>query len=419
MIVIHHCICDSDTTRCQATQCAVTGKMGHGLRTCLKQMSSKRLFAECLASEKQHRTISGFLQMQPNAVYLLRRAALSLTHRFAAHSPGKQSGAFERFPVEITNMILLQLTMLDRIHFGATCRTNRIVANRALLTAAALCLQPYNLSLVELRFLQCCTKTFISGSVLRRLLFTGQSTRPPQSTLHKDKSDPVATEEELDDDERDDLDRPTLDLYCPEYEGLVVATFIAHATGYTIGPYYGDLETTDGVQDAHTLTKLGAPSINVFEAWSENPLDAILQLPTTADMNAWMLDHIWIGYPCTTLNGLAITTPPRLPLGDPDNEDLQGRAWDVLHSHMRDGFTVHSDLPGAHSAISSTYVWKRVPAASWTIGASARCSHTTMTNPARPRSYKFHESESKSNPLPVIIWKDEFQTIMEMSERPE
>ncbi|KAJ7157052.1 hypothetical protein C8R43DRAFT_949280 [Mycena crocata] len=383
-------------------------RLGRGLETYLRQMTPKRLFAESLVSETNHRTISTFLQEQVSTEF--------------ESEPGIRTGLFSRFPVEIITMILLRLTMRDRMSFGATCRAHRSITSWALLTAAAHCLKPYNLSLVDLRFLQCCTKTFVSGSPLRRLLFTG----------NKSESSP----------ENDTIpapERPTLDLYCPENEGLVVATFIAHATGYTLGPYIGTLDDNDGVQDAHTLTKDGAPNINVFEAWSENPLDAILQLSTTADMNAWMLDRIWIGYPDTTFSGFAITTPPRLSLGDPDNEDMQRRAWDIIHAHMRDGFWIDSELPcehrcGEHPNCPITWrstgdrahatlkfptlpysapasnIWKRIANVSWTMGASARCRNVRTDISQQPRSYKFHEYN---------IWKDEFHTIIDTRERPE
>lgn len=100
------------------------------------------------------------------------------------------------------------------------------------------------------------------------------------------------------------------------------------------------------IWEAYTLTKPGSVfRINVFESFTDNPLDAILRLPTTADYNVWALDRIWVPYPNATFMGLAMTTPTRLPL---DNLWLKQTCWDVLQIWTGEGFSVQSALSIPH-----------------------------------------------------------------------
>ncbi|KAJ7821156.1 hypothetical protein B0H13DRAFT_2377525 [Mycena leptocephala] len=223
--------------------------------------------------------------------------------------------------------------MRDRLSFGATCRVNRAVAKRALLTAAAESLRPYNLTLIDIRFLQSCTRAAISGGVLKRMLYIGEDYRWPQMRT----TNPPSTIS------------PTLDVYCAKHEGIQIAVFLTFAAGYIHGLYTGSTGFTDAIRIAYTLTKPGAPNINIFEARSENPLDLILRLPTTADMGAWLLDRIWHAYPKPTFEGLAMTTPTRLLVNTTENRQ---RAWHTIQTNLQDGYWIDSQWAHRHQCLS-------------------------------------------------------------------
>ncbi|KAJ7171899.1 hypothetical protein C8R43DRAFT_944439 [Mycena crocata] len=136
-----------------------------------------------------------------------------------------------------------------------------------------------------------------------------------------------------------------LDIYSARYESLQIAAFLTYATGYEIGGYTGAIPAREAVQHAICLRKKNAPDINVFESRSDNPLDAILHLPSTADMGSLKLDRLWHPYPAATFEGVALTSPYRLPV---DFAAERRTAWEVLQSSMRAGFWVDSHWTRSH-----------------------------------------------------------------------
>ncbi|KAJ6510121.1 hypothetical protein C8R47DRAFT_1065331 [Mycena vitilis] len=369
----------------------------------LTRLSYLELFRFSLTSLINHRRVTSHLQRLPS-------------REIDCTPLGERSGAFKEMPLEVIETLLILLPMRDRIMFGSTCRLHRAVANRALLSVAAACLRPYSLTLVDLRFLQSCTRATISGVVLKRMLRVGSDCRR-LGTGSRDAL-PVTA--------------PALDVYCAKFEGMQVAEFISMATGYTRGPYIAFLDT-DAIRVAHTLTKAGAPNINVFESRTPNPLDAILRLPTTADMGAWLLDRIWHGYPRPTFEGSAMTTPTRLPV---DTLNHRQRAWDVIQSSLQDGYWIDSQWSHPHACLTIAdcpSTWRRTldrgcltmkfptlphtaiahrafEDVSWSLGTITTCNRTWLSRRRpEPRSFRYHEYEG---------WLDHLFVLTKMTSPP-
>ncbi|KAJ7730788.1 hypothetical protein B0H16DRAFT_1469468 [Mycena metata] len=383
------CLCKivTDVDSCHSGICEFTGRVGLSLQKELLRMTGQALFAFASRSKSDHTIVCRFLQDQPSQ----NIRAL----------PGAKTGILARLPVELIEDIILNLPMSTRIWIAATCRVLRAIANRALLTAAARSLRPFKLSLLDLRFLQSCTATFVSGAVLQTLLYD-------------------AVERGADDPGIQELRPPTLDLYCPVYAGLDVAEFVAYSTGYRRDVFATTVDVDGIIEDCHILTRSGHPSIRVFETASHNPLDAIFHFPTTADMGAWFLDRIWHANPKVTFHGLAITTPERLPLY---NLDTRQRAWDVTRSAATRGFKLIAEWTREHSCSRSyscpltwrtardsgclnlTFptlpysargmenVWRNGLDVCWSMGGIVPCTKKSTENKVKRifRSYRHHE----------------------------
>ncbi|KAJ7178831.1 hypothetical protein C8R43DRAFT_942431 [Mycena crocata] len=293
---------------CRASLCRRAGCMGHTLELCLQNLPPSRLFQQCVTSPGGYRVISEYLKFHH------RRDEWD--ENFV---PNERTGTLCNVPLNVLAVILLRLELRDRVRFGGTCRIHRALAKRLLLTVAAYAIKPYGLSMNDVQIIQSCTKTVVSGSVLSRMLYSGGG--------------------------RGGHGQPSLDFYCAAHEALTVATYLNHATGRRIDPYAGDSVAMEAVWDAYTLAREDEPDINVFEAWSECPLDAVLQLPTTVDLNIWTLDQIWVGYPASTFCGFGMTSPARLPL---DCLESRQAAWDSLHGSMADGYWIDSELLHFH-----------------------------------------------------------------------
>ncbi|KAJ7106079.1 hypothetical protein C8R43DRAFT_1140692 [Mycena crocata] len=304
----------SNSFHCQAVRCRITDRMGARLKEKLDRVPSAELLKRSIRSEESYRVVSAYLQEKPGV------------EGEAQGIPVSPSGAFGSIPVEVTEMVVLLLSMRDRIVFGATCRVHRAIVGRATLTATTACLQPYNLSLINLRFLQTCTATIIAGPTVKRLL------------CHRERL-PFAKGGPM-----------TLDVYCSKRYTRQVPAFLARVTGYTVGNYSGSLGGGGGIRSATTLARVGAPSINVFVTSSPNPLDAVLHLPTTADMGVLALDRLWHPYPYITFNGVALTTPARLPVNSLFNRQ---KAWDVIQSNYDVGVDLDSQFRDYHTCSSA------------------------------------------------------------------
>ncbi|KAJ7157068.1 hypothetical protein C8R43DRAFT_949295 [Mycena crocata] len=215
--------------------------------------------------------------------------------------------------------------MRDRIRFSTACRAFQAVVKRTILNSVARYLRPYNFSLLHFRFLQSCTGTILSGSTVKRLLFVDEEFAPPVFPI-------------------------TLDLYCSRTDADSVVKFVARATGYARGPSTVDVPRSGDIHRVISLFAGASPTINVFATWSSNPMDAIFHLPTSADMGALTLDRIWHAYPRLTFDGLALSTPQRLPLDDLAGEQ---RVWDVLHANTHLGFRLDSEVELPHTCATS------------------------------------------------------------------
>ncbi|KAJ7603548.1 hypothetical protein DFH06DRAFT_1151821 [Mycena polygramma] len=367
----------------------------------LMRQSPLELFRYSLTTPKNNRRVSAFIQTLPS-------------RSIGCSKVGNRTGALKLIPVEILEAIVLHLPMHDRLAFGATSRTHRVVTSRALLTAGAQCLRPYNLTLTDLRFLQSCTKTCVSGIVLKRMFHFGGDCRWPP--LHAKAPTPVTPE--------------TLDFYCARYEGLQVTAFLSLAAGYERGPYIGNPVSDDAIRMAYTLTKPNAPSIHVFESRSINPLDAILHLPTTADICAWMLDRMWHAYPRATFEGSAMTTPHRLPM---HTKSQRQAAWDVIQTNLQNGYWIDPQWSRSHKCLSdpscpsswrnscdrgcltlkfptlpstasiSEFLCETFEDVSWNLETITTCNKVWLTyRQLEPRSFKQDQCEDQYNILRVI-----------------
>lgn len=226
--------------------------------------------------------------------------------------------------MEILADIVLRLSIVDRQNFGATSRLHRTIVGGVLMRIAGESLRPFNVSLQDVRFLQSCKSTIISGPTVRRLFYLGPDLRKDAEDRRPAKS---------------------LDFYCATGEQYFVASFLKHATGYDYPHYNVEIAPGSGIRHASRLIKPNCPDINIFETHSTNPLDAILHLPTTADICAWTLDRIWHGYPAITVRGHTVTTPTRLPANDVRQRQ---RCWDVIQRSLQDGFHIHTEWERRH-----------------------------------------------------------------------
>ncbi|KAJ7157060.1 hypothetical protein C8R43DRAFT_949289 [Mycena crocata] len=380
-----NCWCEdrSDAMQCQAVRCSITHRVGTRLKNRLDRMPTHQLFRRSVLSAEAYRIISHYIEDQITIEGFSQRA----------------SGAFQRLPAEIMELILLQSSTRDKIAFSATCRAHRAVVERAIFATIIICLRPYSLSLIHLRFIQSCTAAIVAGSVIKHLLF-----------LHDVVKRPAWIQE-----------RPTaqgsLDFYCRAQHSRHVSAFLAHATGYTVGNFTGILSNVAGVRRATTLTKDNSPDINVFTTMSDNPLDALLHSPTTADMGALLLDRIWHAYPHLTFSGSAITTPARLPV---NNLVSRQRAWDTMQANYDLGIYIDSDFSEFHtcarsqscpltprtnqdsgclnislkslplSALDTENIWKDRTTVGWMMGTTAFCR--SWWNVSDVRSYVDVES---------------------------
>ncbi|KAJ7135259.1 hypothetical protein C8R43DRAFT_956097 [Mycena crocata] len=246
--------------------------------------------------------------------------------------------------MEIISMILLAIPLRDKISFAATSRTHRTIVGRTVLTCAARRLKPYGLSLSDARLLQTGTRCFISGDLLKDLLF-GQS--DGNTAPHPLPASPNPNQ--LAD---------TLDIYCATEDGPIVSDFIQHATGASVSTFVSGAALTElsaisaltGIRRAYILTKTPGKNIRVFETTSDNPLDVIFHFPTTADMSAWLVDRIWHAYPQLSLNGLAITTPQRLPV---NTIKARQRTWNIMQCAIEYNLTLQTSLTQWHKCGSA------------------------------------------------------------------
>ncbi|KAJ7186918.1 hypothetical protein C8R46DRAFT_1024888 [Mycena filopes] len=210
---------------------------------------------------------------------------------------------------------------------------------------------------------------------------------------------------------------PPLDVYCAEHEGAQTAAFLCLATGRVRVAYAGEVNA-GVIRAAHTLTREDAPPIHVFEVRSANPLDAVLRLPTTADICAWLLDCFWHGYPKATFEGTALTTPARMPI---TSSETRQRAYDIIQNNLQIGYWVDCQYSQPHKCLSvascpSTYrrtvdrgclmlKFADVPHAArsqhrsrsfedieWTLGSVSSCRKIWFAyQRPQPRSFRSHE----------------------------
>ncbi|KAJ7019405.1 hypothetical protein C8F04DRAFT_1197755 [Mycena alexandri] len=391
-LFVENCLCriPAHTVLCGSSWCCLTSSIGLVLERRIRHLSLKELFAQCLSSEQDYRVISSFLQRQPGDYF--------------DSSSGPRTGAFKFIPTELVEIIVSFLPMVARLWFGATNRFYRAVVRRALLTAAGRSLGPYNLSLS-------CTSAFVTGEVLKAILFYGEAGVLPPSSLHRPGTPCI----------------PTLDVYCGLWEGSDVATFLSHATGFSVSPLLHDVDLTGAVQDAYVLLNAGVPVIRVLETYSDNPLDAVLHFPTSADIVAWMLDCFWVAYPRAIFRGKSLTTPERLPLY---NLETRQRAWDVLHQPSNLG--IHLDIQRSddhvcgesyncpltwrtsedggclvlrfshlpYKAAETGYLWHTDQVVSWSLGALTLCG---VNRAGAGRSYRWHEHRSWAVEISALL----------------
>ncbi|KAJ7157037.1 hypothetical protein C8R43DRAFT_949266 [Mycena crocata] len=342
--------------------------------------------------------------------------------------------SFIGLPHEIVAMILGRISMTDRINFSATCRAHRTIVGRALLTDAARRLKPYHLSLSDWRLLQSCKRTFISGHMIKDILygerFDYDLMGPVPPTRHSG----------------------TLDIYCARHDGLSVSHFIRRATGYSFTLHGGGIDVLDGIHRTYTLLKGGSPDIRIFETTSENPLDVVFRFPTTADMGVWLLDRIWHAYPSLSFQGIAITTPTRLPL---DSVGARQRTWDVVQSNFQLGFRMQTALPKTHicttvpscpasyrssqdgsclslcfhtlpwSSVFDDDIWEGFHDVGWSLGAVSFCDSWHIGKGKESKSYMEHEREHSRYPSTVATkyitdhqWKQNLYALLQKTERP-
>ncbi|KAJ7040632.1 hypothetical protein C8F04DRAFT_1253950 [Mycena alexandri] len=390
-LVEQSCVCatDADLCLCPSVRCLMTGLVGAGLMNALERLSPAELFHRALSSPEGDA---------------------------GGRAPISRAGAFESVPPELLDMIALQLSMRDRAALEATCRLFRAVVRMALQTSAARSLGVYSLSFIDLRFLQSSMTALVTGAALRDLIFTGEAIRWPSWASH----DPTP------------VVPPTLDFYCSRFEAVDAATFLSHATGRVVQPATDVFDPSGALQEVYALTKPGSPDIRVFETFSDNPMDAILHLPSTSDMNVWTLDRVLVPYPRVMFAGVSLTSPDRLPLyGDL----ARRRAWDVVHSGMQNGFRFASQWVFQHTCSRNPscpvtwrttsdrgclslpfptlpltracpeVVWKSHRVVSWTLHAAGLCRKGSPPS----RTYRHHE---------YLAWTDEVTGLVKRRIRP-
>ncbi|KAJ7495937.1 hypothetical protein B0H11DRAFT_1910223 [Mycena galericulata] len=372
-----------DKVRCQPTH-----RLAREIS--LRRLAPKELFELCMVSDDHYRMVSSFIREQFTP-------AVRASQQKSGPTIRTRSGLLAALPVEILGHIILNLPMSDRIRFGATSRLHRTIAEGMLLKTAHLCLRRYNLSLDDVRLLQTCTSTIISGIEVKEMFCGNRLTVPSYR----------------------EAPRRTLDIYCPTNDNCAVLAFIGRAAGYEVHDCIDTVPAPIAIRAGRRLTKRGYPDIHVFETNASNPFDAILHLPTTADICAWTLDRIWHGYPKATFEGVCMITAARLPV---DTLEARQNTWDILHSNLTDGFWVSPSWPYSHvcgysnhcpstvrctnddgclalmfptdpyGADTTTPIWKTLTSRiSWSLEGTLSCRMGSTEWGMRIRSYARHE----------------------------
>ncbi|KAJ7135260.1 hypothetical protein C8R43DRAFT_956098 [Mycena crocata] len=220
---------------------------------------------------------------------------------------------------------------------------------------------------------------------------------------------------------------PSLDIYCARFEYHEVGDYLCLATGYSIEPYTGDIPAGSAIRTAMQLGRPNAPRINVFEAHSDNPLDAILHLPTTADMGAWRLDSLWHPYPAATFEGLTISCRMRMPVKFTQSRT---KAWDIIQTNLQSGFWLDAQWSRDHNctndpscplswrdtddrgclklrlptlpytASGNDHIWNYAPRTIWNLGGETACTSSNFRSAYQfktPRSYKDMDGKYREN----------------------
>ena len=158
--------------------------------------------------------------------------------------------------------------------------------------------------------MQTATQTIISGSIIPFILDGGTDWSPSD-----------------------------LDFFAGRDMGQLVVTFLKKTGEYTQRKISNQYSMSDGIRRIWTLENHRGKKINVIEALSSNPFDAVIHLHSTCVMGAVTASGIWHAYPELTMKSQSLMTPFTLPLKN--TVKYHRHVWMMLREHVRRGFSFH------------------------------------------------------------------------------
>ncbi|KAJ7165202.1 hypothetical protein C8R46DRAFT_1220322 [Mycena filopes] len=232
------------------------------------------------------------------------------TSRLGTSFTPEVRGVFTDLPAEIGLAIADELPFPDRTRLSGTSHFGHSIAAETLRSAAIRILLHFSLRFCMIRLMLTATGGAVAGSVVTTLIRVHDSFIPRH-----------------------------LNIVVGRGQGPYVVDFLALGPRYRLqgGP---DCRNANGIHCVWTM-QLGQITINVIEALSFNPLDAITFFHLSCVYGAWFANGLWHGYPALTVRGVALATPSRFPLLQRSDRLL--KTWRVLNKYAERGIDVQLD----------------------------------------------------------------------------
>ncbi|KAJ7032840.1 hypothetical protein C8F04DRAFT_1184542 [Mycena alexandri] len=216
-------------------------------------------------------------------------------------------------PPELGVQIVRNLAFEDQIRMLRVSTSNASLVGDALREKCSRMLEQFHLRFDVVRLLQTATRLAITGSAIAILLHPEPGYEPGD-----------------------------LDIITPHGGGWDVLRFLENTPGrYLVAETHPTYTHARGIGIMWTLKGRANKKINVIESLTDNPLDAITFFHSTCVIGAWVSNGIWHAYPKLTIDGLSISTPPRMAVTD--DLTTHQHVWTVLRKYRDRGFSFAFD----------------------------------------------------------------------------
>ncbi|KAJ7266040.1 hypothetical protein C8J57DRAFT_1510990 [Mycena rebaudengoi] len=312
-----------------------------GIKALAATMSCHELYRTSLLNRRAYRNISQYMEELCSRHAIIPAAAKK--SGLTMHSDDH----FARLPVEVAALIIGdELALLDRVQFASTSSRNRALVGIIVTREIARILARRGLRYPMIRLMQTATGTLLSGSIIPLL------------------ADSVGFN--IDD----------IDFYVGLGKGNDVQRFLLMAADYTLSIASEDYDDMEGINHVWALKQVdGRAKLNVVEAVSPNPLDAVLCFHCTAVMGAVEANGYWAAYPKLLQDHKALTTRVQMPICD--TLDSHQHVWTVVRKYTDRGFTFIPEYDAPHICGQD----KNCPG-TWRISTDGGC--TTIHLPSLP-----------------------------------